>query len=180
MLTEYVTAQLGFYWKDLNFYLADIRDLAIFGVPWFLTLSLFLDWSSGSIRFIDRLTGRSHDLSNFCHGQQAQPLSVQQDLKSPAAHIYRISVQELRNVKKSCKWLKVIHLKDIVLEKGTTTKLPADPVAADPILSCWTSQFPSLFGKMTGLPVDRSGNMAKSNPNGSPGTRFYQDLILQD
>ena len=162
MLTEYVTAQvqLGSYWKDLNFYLADIGDLAIFGVPWFLTLRLSLDWSSGSIRFIDRLTGLSHDISNSRLGQQPQPLSGQQVLKSSAAHIYRISVQELRNVKKSCKWLKVIHLKDIVLEKGTTAKRPADPVATDPILSRWTNQFPSLFGKMTGLPVNRPENMA--------------------
>jgi hypothetical protein len=70
-LTEYVTArvQIGSYWKDLNFYLADIGDLAIFGVPWFLTLCLSLDWGSGNIRFVDRLTGRSHNISTSCRGR---------------------------------------------------------------------------------------------------------------
>jgi hypothetical protein len=104
MLSQYVTArvQMGFYWKDLNFYLADIGDLAIFGIPWFLTLCFALDWSQSSIRFTDRLTGRSHNISDSHQGRQEQPLNPD---RTSRALIGKISLQELSNIKRSCKWV---------------------------------------------------------------------------
>ena len=156
-LTEYVTTrvQLGSYWKDLNFYLADIGDLAIFGVPWFLTLCLSLDWVSGDIRFVDRLTGRSHNISTSCRGRDQLERMATQSTKSSQLRIYKISEPELKTVKKSCRWIKSIHLKELGL-----SRLPTDPNPVDPEINRWIQQYPSLFDKMTGLPVDRPETMA--------------------
>jgi hypothetical protein len=51
----------------------------------------------------------------------AEPVTLSQE-KHTLDSLLKME-QELRHVKKSYKWLKAIHLKNIVLEKGTTTKL---------------------------------------------------------
>ncbi len=55
---------MGYYWKDINFYVADIGDLASLGIPWFRTLNFSMSLAKGRIDFKDLLTGRAHKLSS--------------------------------------------------------------------------------------------------------------------
>jgi len=159
-LSKYVTArvQMGSYWKDLNFYLADIGDLAIFGVPWFLTLCFALDWSQGSIRFTDRLTGRFHNISDSHQGIERNTTNP---AKTSRAIIGKISLQELTNVKRSCRWVHVVQLKALGIGSAplASRPVPAPNIPSPPDPDRWIQSFPSLFGKMSGLPIDRPETM---------------------
>jgi hypothetical protein len=150
---------MGSYWKDLKFYLAYIGDLAIFGIPWFLTLCFALDWSQSSIRFTDRLTGRSHNISDS--HQWSQERSINPDRTSRAL-IDKISLQELQNIKRSCRWVNCVQLKELGIGPKTlanlqSAKVPAPDSSGSP--DRWIQAFLSLFEKMPGLPVDRPETM---------------------
>jgi hypothetical protein len=151
--TEYVTAriQLGTYWKDINFILADIGTSAILGTPWLKTLDFHLDLEHHKMTFLDRLTGRHHQVPTAGAETTTDPVNFNPSKASKG--MPRITRQELLRHKRSAQ---IWH----VSLAQTSYKTPSTPqLELDKVAATYVSAFPSVFAEMSGLPPSRPEDM---------------------
>ena len=151
-VNQYVTCRvdIGSYWKDLNFMLANMGDSVILGVSWFNTLRFTtLDWANFSIRFIDKLTDRHHNLDSIF-----QP-TYRLVNKTPL--LKRIAWKELERIHKSCisierisiRQLAEIDIAAIDQEQRQASTPPDSPT--HPLIK----QYPSVFSPQVPFPPER-------------------------
>jgi hypothetical protein len=152
-ITHYVTCRItvGSYWKDLNFMIANIGDSVILGVPWFDTLRItHLDWEYHQLEFVDKLTGRPHALNLKPAVAQTQVEPRQN--KKPK--LKRITSKELERIKKSCRSIQIIKIRQL-LDIELAALQATDPPQAEIMANAFIREYPSVFSPKVPFPPAR-------------------------
>jgi hypothetical protein len=178
-ISTYVTCrcEIGSYWKDLNFLIADIGDTIILGVPWFNSIKLQLSWNRKHLQFQDKFTGRHHKWSQSSGDTTESPCSL-----ASAKLLPHVSVDEYQRQHRSYVYAARIHLSSILEDWGDSKN------ETDEFKERMANLFPDVFGDMTGLPPSREEDMAidldptkaKPKQRGSPKLTERELLVLKE
>ena len=134
--------QLGTYKRKMSFYVADIGDSVILGVPWFESVRVTdLDWENERLEFFDTLYKRTHTI--FANDQPQLPFR---------SRLKRITIKNLQRERRSCRWIHEVNLAQVLMTDR-------DVARQDEFSRSLETQFADVFAVPTSLPPLREDDM---------------------